>query len=336
MIHKNSQHLLRQIYSGRLAEDEYVEMYDESQKVTFGGGNASTGGLHFKAVEEEDLQQSREAYLREQDAWETGSQSTAVTGDTPMYRGPQHEYFEAAKRDYLANGPTGMMSGSRPGTPGSYDLSRVNTNATGDMLLAPSAGGKPGESRENLLYGGQVAGAGNNYAGRGAGSPGAFLPPLPRPLSIGMGNNPYGQVSNPAPYESYEDVNMDYYGYDRRYSNPALNNAPNVGLPPGAAPPLAHMQGGLNGTPAPSYPATFAYPPTTQSRDTSPSQQYPARYSPPMYRGQAHTPPSQQQPRYDYDQPQQQQRRVYGHQANPSNSSQNSLGRYNNNNGGYR
>lgn len=314
MIHKKSQHLLRQIYSGRLAEEDYVEMYDESQKVTFGGNDATTGGLTFKAVDEEDLQQSREAYLREQDAWETGSQSTAVTGDTPMYRGPQSDYFEAAKRDYLANGPSGL-NGSRPGTPGSYELSRVNTNTTSDMLIAPP--GKPGESRENLLYGGH---AGSNYAGRGAGLPSGFLPPRP------MGNNAYGQVSNPAPYEPYEEVDMDYYGYDRRYSNPALNNPSNMSLPPGAAPP-AQLQGGLNGTPAPSYPQTFAYPPP-QSRDNSPSQQYQPRYSPPLYRGQAHTPPSRPLSQYD-------QQVGYGHRQQPSNASQNSLGRFDNINQGY-
>lgn len=296
-------------------------MYEESQKVAFrdGSGDAATGGLHFKAVDENELQPSREAYLREQEAWETGSQSTAVTGDTPMYRGPQQDYFEAAKSNYLANGPSGMVmggaNGSRPGTPGSYELTRVNTNATSDLLI-PSAG-KPGESRENLLYGG-TATPGTNYAGRGAGSPGAFLPPLPHPAS----NGSYGQVSNPAPYESYEDVDMGYYGYDnRRFSNPALSNN---ALPPGAAPPIP-SQGGLNGTPAPAYPSTFAYPPS-RSNNSSPSQQYPARYSPPMYRGQAST-PAQHQQQSSYSQ------QDYGHRQNPSNSSNLSLGRFNN--GGY-
>lgn len=317
MIHKKSQHLLRQIYSGRLAEDDYVEMYNESQKVMFGGNDAATGGLNFKAVEEDDLQQSREAYLREQEAWETGSQSTAVTGDTPMYRGPQSDYFEAAKRDYLANGPGGM-NGSHPGTPGSFELSRVHTNATSDVLLASS--GRPGESRENLLYGGQV---GANFAGRGAGLPGAFLPPLPRTL----GNNAYGRLSNPAPYQPYEDMGTDYYAYDRRYSNPALNNTSSTSLPPGAGP-SAHMEGGPNGTPAPSYPQTFAYPPSSQSWDNSPPQQYQSRYSPPLYRGQAHNPPSRPQSQYD-------QQLGYGHRQQPSNSSQHSLGRFNNTGGYY-
>lgn len=313
MIHKTSQHLLRQIYSGRLAEDEHVEVYDERQKVAFSGIDDSTGGLKFKAIDADDLQQSREAYLREQDAWETGSQSTAVTGDTPMYRGPQSDYFEAAKRDYLANGPGGM-SGSRPGTPGSYELSRMNTNATSDMLLPPA--GQPGESRENLLYGGQAP---SNYAGRGAGSPGPYLTPVSRQV----GHNAYGQVMNPAPYESYEDPDTDRYGYDRRYSNPALNSASNVSLPPGAAPP---NQGGLYGTPVPSYPDSYAYPPVTQSRNSSPSQQYPTRYSPPSYGGSAYA--GQNHPQSQYDQQQ-----GYGHRQQPSGSSQQSLGRFNN--GGY-
>lgn len=324
MIHKKSQHLLRQIYSGRLAEDEYVQTFEENQKVTFGENDANTGGLNFKAIDEEDLQASREAYLREQDAWETGSQSTAVTGDTPMYRGPQQDYFEAAKRDYLANGPSSMAGGSRPGTPGSYELTTVNTNTTSDMLIPPS--GRPGESRENLLYGGAVV-PGGNFAGRGAGSPGNYQLPVPQQGD----RNAYGQVSNPAAYESYEDINMDYYGYDRRYSNPALNHGSNVSLPPGAAPP-AGMQGGLNGTPAPSYPTTFAYPPSHGGAGrSSPSQpQYDstgARYSPPLYRGQAHTPPSasQQQPQYN--------QREYGHRQNASNASNQSFGRFNN--GGY-
>lgn len=264
-----------------------------------------------------------------------------------MYRGPQQDYFESAKNAYLANGPSsGMMpGGSRPGTPGSYELARVNTNATSDMLIPSS--GQPGESRENLLYGGMTTTPGSSFAGRGVQSHGNYLPPPPLPQQSG----PYGQVSNPAAYESYDDLNMDYYGYDRRYSNPALANGSNVTLPPGAARPVGGgMQGGLNGTHAPSYSTSFAYPPSRgghaapssipsyshhqQQQYTSPNPSA-ARYSPPLYRGQMHTPPSGSASPPSQDQPQYNQQ-DYGHRQNPSNSSNQDLGRYNNGGYGYR
>lgn len=133
MIHKNSQHLLRQIYSGRMAEDDYIRQYDTEVK---GGSAAQTGGLNFKAVGERDLAQSREAYLREQDAWETGSVSTAAADDaTPLYRtDAAQNLFESKKREYLAGGR------SRPETPGVYDI-------PGAPALPPHAY----ESQDNLL-----------------------------------------------------------------------------------------------------------------------------------------------------------------------------------------
>lgn len=119
MIHKKSQHLLPQIYSGRMADFDYSESYAASNgKISeLPSTTAETGGLVFKAVEESEIQQSREAYLREQDAWETGSVSTAANGEnTPLYRNDAaSDYFEAKKREYLANGP-------RPMTPSSYDM----------------------------------------------------------------------------------------------------------------------------------------------------------------------------------------------------------------------
>ena len=188
MIHKRSQHLLRQIYSGRMAEEDYIRQYDDEaaksglRAATIPGSEAETGGLAFKAIEEEDLEQSREAYLREQDAWETGSLSTAANGDsTPLYRGDAAQgYFEAKKRQYLANGLT-----PQPGTPDVYEMARV-----------PSETGRPGESQEDLLYG--IGTRSRQGAGGGYGQP--------VPSTLGHYPGPYVSAGT----GSFENVGLTY------------------------------------------------------------------------------------------------------------------------------
>ena len=202
MIHKASQHLLRDIYSGRMGEDDYVGSYEAGLKAGGGIANADTGGLRFKAIEESDLQQSREAYLREQNAWETGSISTALGAETPFERVDAAQgFFEAKKREYLAHGPGANGGMDRPGTPGSYDLSRAPGHQLPDG--AGNGYGVHGaeESQENLLYGA------GGMAGRGAG-PG--YPPAPPAgammYSGGAGGNGYQKTA----MASYDDVGLAY------------------------------------------------------------------------------------------------------------------------------
>ena len=241
MIHKRSQHLLRQIYSGRMAEDDYIRHYEEeAAKSGVSNNTTETGGLAFKAIGEEDLEQSREAYLREQDAWETASLSTAANGDsTPFYRGDAAQgYFEAKKREYLVNGPQ-----SRTGTPDGYEMARI-----------PSDNARPGESREDLLDGGGSGtdrARGGTYGHRQSNS-----------------SHFYQDRYTPAGLGSFEDVGLAYGPNESGYFDPGRYSAQQApgyqqmrNLPPAAAPYQA---------PAPSY----QYPPGQQqpTRQTSPWQ----------------------------------------------------------------
>lgn len=188
LIHQKSQHLLPQIYSGRMGIDDYANLHDINVKRASAAGlPETTGGLQFKAVQEENLELSREAYLQEaNDRWETESMSTAVAGgETPLYRGDRaQDYFDQKKRDYLANGP------SRSETPtGDYEMSRIPSLPMQGLVRNGD------ESRENLLYG--AAG----MAGRGAhGSSQGYA---------GPGYPPYAGNGHAAE-ASYENVGMTY------------------------------------------------------------------------------------------------------------------------------
>ena len=293
MIHKKSQHLLRQIYSGRMSEDDYLAAYEENMKTSAPGtaGNAATGGLDFKAIDEGDLQQSREAYLREQDAWETGSISTAMGGvETPMYRGDASQgFFEAKKREYMEHGPN-----SRPGTPGTLGLARI-----------PSGQGKPGESQENLLYG--------NVAGRGTAA-------LPYNRQMATPGSMYHGGYQPTAMASYDDVGLAYGPNHSGYFDDGQSNYAGRGV----AAPQYNRTSPSNDT---GYLPTYGYPPLppgagrVTDNNPSPPQPYNAQFggqdrrSPEMeWRAERRYSPSQQ-----YSQGGQ---GGQGHRMYPSNGSQ--------------
>ena len=72
------------------------------------------GGIQFGAVAAHDVELSREDYLREQDAWETGSMaSTSILDSTPAAKRGAPDYFAKQRAAYMANGP-------RAETPGAY------------------------------------------------------------------------------------------------------------------------------------------------------------------------------------------------------------------------
>lgn len=307
MIHKKSQHLLPQIYSGRMAEDDYVAAYEEARKPGLAvAAAAATGGLAFKAIEESDLQQSREAYLREQEAWETGSISTAMGGgDTsiPMYRGDSSQaFFEAKKREYMESGP------SRPGTPGTLELSRI-----------PSGGGQgiAGDSQENLLYG-----AGNN-AGRGTAAA-AYGRQMAGPGQMYHGGYQQAAMS------SFDDVGMAYGANRSGYFEDPQSNYAGRGA---AAPQYGRASPSLG-----QYPPSYQYPPLPSGAGAplppgaSPPQPYGAQFgsgrrSPGPEVGYHRSSPSQQYEQ-QYQQPQQ---GSPGHRMYPSSGSSQDLygqGRY--------
>lgn len=288
MIHKKSQHLLRQIYSGRMAEDDYLAAYEESIKPGMQAvGHQDTGGLAFKAIDESELQQSREAYLREQEAWETGSVSTAMgAAETPMYRGDSSQaFFEAKKREYMERGP------SRPGTPGTLELSRI-----------PSGQGKPGDSQENLLYG--------NNAGRGTAAA-AYGRQMAAPGQMYHGGYQQAAMS------SFDDVGLASYGAGNGNTSGYFDDG-RVGV---AAP----QYGRGSPTAGGHYPPSYSYPPLPPGAavplGASPPQLHgsafaPGRQSPEVgaraggYAGHRST-PSQQSQQYQ-QQYQEQYERYYG------------------------
>merc|ERR1711939_378617 len=308
MIHKQSQHLLPQIYSGRMADMDYDPSYAASTgkiaEIPGAAGAAATGGLAFKAVEESELQQSREAYLREQDSWETGSVSTAANGDsTPMYRGDAAAgYFEAKKRDYMANGP-------RPTTPSSFD-----------MMAMPSQNGF--ESQEDLLYNSADRGAAAGYnSAAGPGIPRYAPAAMASYEDVGLAYGAQGQALHTSSSQEYLHDPYTYGGAVGRQQAPRYQ--PVTELPPGAARPLYDPS--RSGSPAPSH----QYPP---GAGASPPMRYDPSASPPMGRQspvQALYPVTD--PRQPYQQPQQQQQhqqQAYGHRPHPSSGSAASLNRF--------
>lgn len=233
-IHKESQHLLPQIYRGRMAEDDYINMYqgDKALPPAESAGNiVQTGGITFQAVAPENLTMSRAEYIREQEGWETGSVSTAVA-DGGRRTDAAQALFESKKREYLASGP------SRPSSPG--------------VSEGYARGDGPEYSTDNLLY---------NAAGRGAG--GVGMHPTYSQA------NEYPQYSGRrASGMDYEDIGMQYpYAAASGYFEPGYSQYPDPGygrtplyqqvsglgseqhLPPGAT--YADYGGG---SPAPSYP----------------------------------------------------------------------------------
>ena len=308
MIHKKSQHLLRQIYSGRMAEDDYLGAYEENVKAGVPGtaGNADTGGLQFKAIEESELQQSREAYLREQDAWETGSISTAMGGaETPMYRGDASQgFFEAKKREYMQHGP------SRPDSPATMEMSRI-----------PSGQGNPGESQENLIYG--------NSAGRGTAAAAAYGRQMATPGSMYQGGY------QPTAMASYDDVGLAYGANQSGYFDDSQSNYAGRGAAPqyrGASP----GPGAGN-----NYPPSYAYPPLPAGagrlNNVSPPQPYNAQFS--SGSNDRHSPEMGWRPAHSQSTPSQQYSQGggqagtggTGHRMHPSNASSQDLsggGRY--------
>ena len=239
MIHKESQYLLPQIYRGRMAEDDYISAYetDKGPATNVAGNITQTGGITFQAVAPENLEMSRAEYLRAQEAWETGSTSTAAAGLDAMGRGDAAQaLFESKKRQYMTHGP------SQPGTPMTEQPYRFG----GDSV---------DHSTENLLHHGRQRSE-QLYNAQGR-------VPWQDPYNTGM------RSATTAPGEhDFEDIGMQYPGARRSgYFEPSYGQQPRgapvyqqvhaadsaYALPPGAV----HGATGY-GTPAPSY----EYPPS--------------------------------------------------------------------------
>jgi hypothetical protein len=57
---------------------------------------------------QDQLELSRDEYLRQQDAWETGSMASTAVDATPVYRDPaKSELFNQQRQQYLHHGPDG-------------------------------------------------------------------------------------------------------------------------------------------------------------------------------------------------------------------------------------
>ena len=120
MVHKRVEHLLPQVYSGRL----------DIQRSTSKGELFEVGGLTFAALEEQNLELSRGEYLKEirhEDAWETGSlASTALTGTRQGAK--RSDSRELLQQNYLNFGPgavdsTASLQGEAFGQP----MDRIGT-----------------------------------------------------------------------------------------------------------------------------------------------------------------------------------------------------------------
>jgi hypothetical protein len=111
MVHKEVQHLLAQVYRGRLGAD--TPILAESKD---GSSMLAAGGLTFAAIESHELELSRDQYLKQQaeDDWETGSMasSSALTSTPSKANLQDKSYFDEQRRQYMSQGPGGY-----PATP---------------------------------------------------------------------------------------------------------------------------------------------------------------------------------------------------------------------------
>ncbi|GAA5827661.1 hypothetical protein JCM11251_001775 [Rhodosporidiobolus azoricus] len=151
MLHKNVQHLLPTIYSGRISEGH---MKVEGKTVE----QNTAGGLTFAMMEQHDLAIDRNAWLRERDE-DTMTVTTAMdrAAGTP---GPGStvggdDYFNSRRAEYLKHGAN-MSRSSTPfdaGTPEELlplELQRMPTLGGEDAQFTGGYG-TPNASTENLI-----------------------------------------------------------------------------------------------------------------------------------------------------------------------------------------
>ncbi|KAH8929123.1 DUF221-domain-containing protein [Atractiella rhizophila] len=142
-IHKKSQHLLAQVYSGRIEETK-AEIDVGGQKV----GGAMIGGLTFAALEERNLEYDRKQYLREQneDLWETRSMASTAMGpahsknDSYQQHHQKSGSFQAQHAAYMQYGPQHGQGPRRP------PLAPNDSAETHELARFPS-----GQSQERLI-----------------------------------------------------------------------------------------------------------------------------------------------------------------------------------------
>ena len=129
MVHKKVEHLLPQVYSGRL---------EGSPRDTKTSEGFTAGGLTFAAVAQQDLELSRGEFLQQskEDAWETGSLGSTVVDGFRRRNDTASSSIDLRRQQYLAQGPniyesTASLGGEVYGVP----MSRSGTRDSQEWVI---------------------------------------------------------------------------------------------------------------------------------------------------------------------------------------------------------
>ncbi|KAI5480148.1 hypothetical protein MNV49_001808 [Pseudohyphozyma bogoriensis] len=128
MLHKDTQHLLPTIYSGRVGQGHgAVDGKEVTQNIA--------GGLTFNMLESHDLAYDRAAYLRQRDEDAMTVSTAAAFAGKETGGPPGGDYFEQRRQQYLNHGPDFMSRDAQTPDDLPVELSRMPTGESTENLI---------------------------------------------------------------------------------------------------------------------------------------------------------------------------------------------------------